>query len=104
MKRMSYLLVLAVLLLVVGSSPVSPQGQSQYPIADKVADKVIQKYQTSSCEELAAKKKEPPSATEAAMMQRAVTLLKQDPQMRKHFIDKVAPPIANKLFECGFIP
>jgi hypothetical protein len=32
------------------------QGTSQYPIADKIADKLIQKYQTSSCQQLAQEK------------------------------------------------
>jgi len=30
--------------------------------------------------------------------------LKTDPQMRTVFINKVAAPIANKMFECGLIP
>jgi hypothetical protein len=102
MRRTYYLLVLAVLTSIVGSSAVSPQGQ--YPIADKVAAKVIEKYQTSSCQQLAAMKKEPPSGPEAEMKQRAIAALKQDPQMRQYFLDKVAGPIANKLFECGMIP
>ncbi len=71
-----------------------------YPVADKAADKVIEKYQTSSCEQLAAKKGQPPSP----MAQRAMQLLHQDPAMRTYFINKVAPAIANKLFECGMIP
>ena len=29
---------------------------------------------------------------------------KSDPQMRTAFINKVAAPIANKMFECGMIP
>jgi len=101
MKRAFYLLVLAVVTLMV-SSPVSPQGP--YPIADKVAAKVIEKYQTSSCQQLAAMKKEPPTGPEAELKQRAIAALKQDPQMRQYFLDKVAGPIANKLFECGLIP
>jgi hypothetical protein len=74
----------------------------QYPIMDKVADKIIQKYQTSTCEQLWLKKgeKTPPTAEE----QRAITFLKSDPQMRTAFINKVAPPIANKMFDCGMIP
>jgi hypothetical protein len=28
----------------------------------------------------------------------------QDPQMRNAFIDRIAVPIANKMFECGMIP
>ena len=38
------------------------------------------------------------------MKQRAVRALRNDPQMRSAFINRVAAPIANKLFECGMIP
>jgi hypothetical protein len=46
------------------------------------------------------KKGEPKSPEE----QRIIGLLKNDAQMRTAFIDKVAAPIANKMFECGMIP
>jgi hypothetical protein len=36
--------------------------------------------------------------------QKAIAFLKSDPQMRAVFINKVAPPIANKMFDCGMIP
>ena len=69
---------------------------------DMVASKVVQKYQTSTCEQLWQKKsaKAPPSAEE----QKVLGILKSDPQIRTMFIDKVAAPIANKMFECGMIP
>ena len=73
---------------------------AQFPIMEAVADKVIQKYQTSSCEQLWAQKQAPKSAEE----QRMIGLLQGDPQMRAAFIDKVAAPIANKMFQCGMIP
>ena len=73
---------------------------AQYPILDMVAGKVVQKYQSSTCEQLWQKKGEPQSAEE----QRIVGLLQNDAQMRTAFIDKVAAPIANKMFECGMIP
>ena len=96
MKR-SYLLTLALALgyVCIGNA-------QQYPIMDKIADKVIQKYQTSSCEQLWEKKaqKAPPSEQE----QKAIQLLKGDPQMRAAFINKIAAPIANKMFDCGMIP
>jgi hypothetical protein len=38
------------------------------------------------------------------MKQKVVGLLKSDPKMRKQFLNKVAAPIANKLFECGMVP
>jgi hypothetical protein len=96
-----------VLLLFLGITLLRPSGAraqppQQYPIMDKVADKIIQKYQSSTCEQLWVKKSEktPPTAEE----QRAIAFLKNDPQMRLAFIGKIAPPIANKMFDCGMIP
>ena len=85
-------------------APVSGQAPTQYPIIDKLAAKVIQHYQTSSCEQLREKKQQPPTGQQAAMEQKAVAMLRSDPNMRQHFLNKVAAPIANKLFECGMIP
>jgi hypothetical protein len=65
-----------------------------------IADKVIQKYQQASCEQLWQQKGQPKSAQE----QKAIELLRTDPQRRIVFINQVAAPIANKLFECGMIP
>jgi len=83
-------------------SHANAQPPQQYPIMDKVANKIILKYQQSSCEQLQQKEsqKAPPSAEEI----KAVQFLHNDPQMRAAFINKVAAPIANKLFECGLIP
>ena len=71
-----------------------------YPMLEVVVKKVIQKYQTSTCQQLAADKAAPPGAME----QRAVDMMRKDPQLRKAFLDQVAAPIVNKLFECGMIP
>jgi hypothetical protein len=78
------------------------QPPQQYPIMDKVAAKIIAKYQNSTCQELWEQKSEkaPPTPEE----QRAIQFLHNDAQMRAYFISKVAPPIANKMFECGLIP
>ncbi len=96
MKR-SFLFALLLMLLYVCIG-----NAQQYPIMDKIADKVIQKYQTSTCEQLWQEKakKAPPSQQE----QKVIQVLKGDPQMRAAFINKVAAPIANKMFECGMIP
>ncbi len=95
MKR-TYVLTLAAGLLYVSAA------QAQYPMMDMVANKIIQKYQNSTCEQLWEKKsqKAPPSQQE----QNVIQMLKGDPQMRAAFINKVAAPIANKMFECGMIP
>jgi len=82
------------------------QGASQYPMVDKLADKIILKYQTSSCEQLKeqkAQKAEHPDAQKDGMEEKIAEQLKKDPAMRKHFLDKVAGPVANKMFECGMI-
>jgi hypothetical protein len=73
---------------------------SQYPMLDMVAQKVIQKYETATCEQLWEKRGQPKTAEEQNMIQ----MLQNDPQMRTVFIDEVAAPIANKMFTCGMIP
>jgi hypothetical protein len=92
-------LILGLTLLRPSHANAPPQ---QYPIMDKVANKIILKYEQSSCQQLQQKEsqKAPPSAEEI----KAVQFLHNDPQMRAAFINKIAAPIANKLFECGLIP
>ena len=95
MKR-SYLFALTLTLLHV------TVANAQYPVMDAVANKIIQKYQNASCEQLWEKRaqKAPPSQQE----QNVIAMLKGDPQMREAFINKIAAPIANKMFDCGMIP
>ena len=100
MVRYYYVLALITLLLYVGIS----SAQDSYPIMEKIAQKVIQKYQTSSCQQLAMEKSQPPTGEKAQLEQNALEILQNDPQMRTAFINLVAGPIANKLFECGMIP
>jgi outer membrane lipoprotein-sorting protein len=100
MSRRHLPLVLLTALLCAGTDA---QAQ-QYPVMEKLAQKVVQKYQQSSCEQLAAEKAQPESAKKQHMQDRAVDVLHKDPEMRKAFIDRVAAPIANKMFECGMIP
>ena len=69
-------------------------------ILDMVANKVIAKYQNASCEQLWQQKGEPKSEEE----QRAVQFLKNDPQARTAFINQIAGPVVNKMFECGMVP
>jgi len=77
---------------------------AQFPIMDMVANKVIQKYQTSTCEQLWQERAQGQGKPKPEMEQRAMKLLREDPQMRQAFFDKVAGPIVNKMFECGMIP
>jgi len=76
------------------------QQPGQYPMLDKAANRVVEKYRNSSCEQLWQDRNQPKSQEQ----QRAVEFLRSDPQIRQMFIDRVAAPVANKLFECGMIP
>ena len=75
-----------------------------FPILDQIADKVVQKYQSATCEQLWQERARKGKKPESPMEQRALEMLKADTQMRSAFINKVAAPIANKMFECGMIP
>jgi hypothetical protein len=119
MKDRSMLVVLAIVALstlafVLAKSPVTaaplprpanaaPTPQ-QYPIMDAVANKIIQKYQNSTCEQLWQEKAQGQGKPKSAQEQQAISLLHNDPQMRAAFINKIAAPVANKMFECGMIP
>ena len=88
------------LLVVAGALCVAGIAGGQGRIMDMVVNKVINKYQSATCEQLWQQKNEPKSQEE----QRVVGFLKNDPQARTEFLNKVAAPIANKMFECGMIP
>jgi hypothetical protein len=88
----------------VAAAAVAGIAYAQYPIMDAVANKVIQKYQTSSCQQLWEEKMQKQGQPKPEMEQRAIKALQGDPQMRQAFFNKVSAPIVNKMFECGMIP
>jgi hypothetical protein len=92
--------LMVMVLMVAGVLFAGVASAQNFPILDRVAEKVIQKYQAANCEQLWQEKGKPKSPEE----ERVVNLLRNDPQMRQEFINKVAAPIANKMFECGMIP
>jgi len=75
---------------------VAAQGMLQ----DYAADQMIEKFQKATCEQLKAQKTEPPSEKEKAAME----FMRNDAQAREIFVNKVAAPVLNKMFECGMIP
>jgi hypothetical protein len=81
---------------VVGAVAAHAQGM----LLDYAADRVIQKYQTSTCEQLKQQKAEPKSEKEKM----ALDYLRNDQQARVAFINRIAAPVANKMFECGMFP
>lgn len=75
---------------------------AQHPVLDAVANNVVAKYQSSTCQQLMQQKaqKQPPSAGE----QKAMELLRTDPVMRHEFVSIVADQVVDKLIQCGMIP
>jgi hypothetical protein len=73
---------------------------AQGMLLDYAADKVITKYQSATCDQLKALKGEPPSDKQKM----AIDFLRNDSQARVAFINKIAAPVLNKMFECGMIP
>ena len=96
MKR-SYLFALALTLLYVSVA------NAQYPMMDMIANKVIQKYQNSTCEQLWEKKsqKAPPSQQEQNVDPDAE---RRSADAGRHSSTRSPLPIANKMFDCGMIP
>jgi len=65
---------------------------------DRLAQRVIDKYERMSCLELSFARGEIDEVNE-----RVISVLRTDANMRKKFINRVAAPVANKLFECRLI-
>jgi hypothetical protein len=93
-KRSFGVAVFVSALIVAGA--VAAQGM----LVNDAADKVIKKYQAASCDQLKAQKTESPTEKEKI----ALDLLRDDPKARVAFVDKIAAPVLNKMFECSMIP
>lgn len=72
---------------------------AQYPILDMVADKVVQKYQSSTCEQLWQNR-----GKHSQQEMEVVQKLRENPGMRKEFLNRIAGPVMNRMFECGMVP
>ena len=84
----------------VGTMMIAGAVAAQGVLVDAAADKVIKKFEAATCDQLKAQKNEPPSEKEKI----ALDLLRDDPKARVAFIDKIAAPVLNKMFECDIIP
>ena len=98
MKKLYCLFALVLVLLYAGVA------SAQHPILDMVANKVVQKYQNASCEQLWQERAEQQGKPKPAQEQEMIQLMQSDPQLRAEFLNIVAAPIANKMFQCGMIP
>jgi hypothetical protein len=82
-------------------------SQKGAQIVDAAATKMIQKVNSSSCDQLHASMKGSPPTTSPmkdAAMQEFYTILKNNPSLKTSFFNKVSPPLMTKMFDCGMIP
>ena len=100
MRQMVLVAIVSMMFGVVFAGIASAQ---QFPMLDQIANKVVQKYQTSSCEQLWMEKAQG-KKPESPMEEKLVQMLHSDPAMRQEFFNRVSMPIATKMFECGMIP
>jgi hypothetical protein len=77
---------------------------AQHPVLDSVADKVVQKYRTSTCEQLWQERQQGRNKPKPEAEQRLVKLLHEDAAMRAEFFNRISAPVVTKMFECGMIP
>ena len=101
---MKYFPLMVAVFLAVSLGNVARAQESKYPMMDQISQKVIKKYQTTSCTELLQQKSKPPKGQKEQAQKAIVQHLRKDPKLREEFINRVAGPIANRLFECGMIP
>jgi hypothetical protein len=90
------LLALVSTIIAAGATTARAQGM----MLDYAADRVIQKYQSSTCDQLKQARTEGPTEKEKL----AMDFLRGDEQARVAFINRIAAPVANKMFECGMFP
>ena len=80
-------------------------------LLDIATNLAIAKYEKASCKEVAQMQPQSQPATgsqgdaqkQADLQAKAIEMLQKDPEMRQKFINRVAAPIANKMFECNLV-
>ena len=77
---------------------------AQFPIMDKVADKVIQKYQSSTCQQLWAEKARDRASRSRRWSSAWSRCCSRIHRCARHSSPRSSAPIVNKMFECGMIP
>ncbi len=97
-KRFPVLIALPALLCA-GAAPAE-----EFPVVDRIAQKLIAKYQNATCEQLWQEKAKGQGQPKSQKEQEAIQILQGNPQMQQALFSQVATPIVTKMFQCGMIP
>lgn len=87
-----------VIILVLCSAGYVGIQDHRYSEIDILAQKVIDTYQRISCEDIVTKRSEILQVNE-----QIVKIMHESVDIRRKFINRIAAPVANKLFACGLI-
>ena len=79
-------------------------ASAQGLLFDLVTNKVIDKYQNATCEQLWQERMQKQGKPKSPREEEAIQILRSNQAMRTEFINKIAAPVVNKMFECGMIP
>ena len=103
--RISIFLTVLTSFLIYSCNSLSQPKVSQEALMDVATNLAIQKFQNSSCEELSQMKSQQTSSGPSAVLEKkAIEMLRNNPEIRQEFIDRVAGTILNKMFDCELIP
>lgn len=86
---------------------VSAQPAGNGRMFDTFTDGIVQGINNSSCEEFASRIQDARNrkgGSGGGMKDRMKGMMSKNPEMRRQLINKLAGPIANKLFDCNLIP
>ena len=95
--------ILAAVVVMMGIGATGAQA-GQFPMADMVAQNLVMKYQNSTCEQLWQERMQKQGQPKSPREQEALQMLRSNSAMRAEFLNIIAAPIVNKMFECGMIP
>ena len=95
--------ILAAVVVMMGIGATGAQA-GQFPMADMVAQTLVMKNQNSTCEQLWQERMQKQGQPKSPREQEALQMLRSNPAMRAEFLNIIAAPIVNKMFECGMIP
>jgi hypothetical protein len=78
-------------------------------LVELIGDQVATRISQSSCSEFQStldrlKAQKTQGGSNSAKRKRVMDAMKANPELRTSFINKVAGPVANKMFDCGLIP
>ena len=82
---------------------VSSAAYSQFLAMDVASNRVIERFERATCQMLWEERAQGQNRPLTPEEQRVAQILRDDPNIRADFFNRISAPVLNKLFECGMI-